>query len=101
MKNIYRAAAVLAIMGSSALSTAARADMSDARALQDAKITLQQAIAAAEKHQGGQSIDASIDDDSFSGPSFEVSIFKEGRLYDVQVDGKSGEVTGVREDHDD
>lgn len=77
------------------------ADHSDIRQLQDTKISLTQAIAAAEKERGGRALDASIDDDSFR-PNYEVSIVdKNNRLWDVQVDGVSGEVTGAREDLDD
>lgn len=76
------------------------ADRSDIRALQETKITLTQAIDAAEKNQGGQAIEASLDDDSFK-PAYEVSIAKDGRIFDVEVDGVSGEVLGAREDIDD
>jgi uncharacterized membrane protein YkoI len=82
-------------------ATAALADLKDAKSLEEAKITLQEAITAVENEHGGQAMEAGIDDDSFSGPVFEVSLFKDGRLYDAQVDGKTGKVTGIREDRDD
>lgn len=80
--------------------TAAYADHDSIRAMKDAKITLIDAIQAAEKDQGGQAVEASIDDDSFR-PSYEVSVMKDGRLFDVQVDAVDGKILGSREDLDD
>lgn len=83
------------------LSTAALAnDAEELKALSEAKISLTQAIAAAEQHQGGQAYEASIDDDSFK-PEYEVNIAREGTAYKVRVDGVSGEVIGAREDRED
>ncbi len=76
------------------------ADRSDIRLLAETKISLVQAIQAAEKHQSGKAIDASLDDDSFK-PAYEVSVVKDDRIFDVQVDGVTGEVLGAREDIDD
>ena len=75
-------------------------DASEIKALTEAKISLTQAIDAAEKHQGGKALDASIDDDSFT-PTFEVSVVKDGKVYDVRIDGVKGTVLGAREDLDD
>ncbi|OFC69421.1 PepSY domain-containing protein [Alteromonas confluentis] len=80
--------------------TAAWADYSDVRAFNEAQITLSQAIAAAESEQGGKAFEAGIDDDSFT-PAYEVTVVKDNKVFDVRVDAKSGEVTGVREDYDD
>jgi uncharacterized membrane protein YkoI len=81
------------------LSTVALADDAEkVKALSETKITLTQAIAAAEKHQGGQAYEASIDDDSFK-PEYEINIVKDGKTYEVTVDGVSGEVIRSREDH--
>jgi uncharacterized membrane protein YkoI len=89
----------LGIMTASA--TAIAADKSDIRLLDETKITLSEAIAAAEKTQGGRAIEASLDDDSFS-PAYEVSLVVENdTILDVQVDAVSGKVTGAREDKDD
>ena len=75
-------------------------DKEEIEMLSQTKINLTQAIAVAEKHIGGVALSASIDDDSFT-PAYEVSITKEGKVFDVQVDGVKGEVIGSREDHDD
>lgn len=76
------------------------ADNRDIKMLAETKINLSQAIDAAQKHNGGQAIEASLEDDSFK-PAYEVSVVKDGRIFDIQVDGVSGEVLGSREDIDD
>ena len=76
------------------------ADVEDARALSDADISLVDAIVAAEGATQGKAFDAQIEDDSFS-PEFEVSVVADGKIYDVIVDGVTGEVTSTREDRDD
>jgi uncharacterized membrane protein YkoI len=81
-------------------ATAALADREDLRLYSEAKINLTKAIEAAERHQGGQAIGAKLDDDSFK-PAYEVSVVKDNRIFDVQVDAVSGEVVGSREDMDD
>ena len=99
MKKIipYTAFTVLVI---TAFATNALADAEDVKAASEAKISLVQAIQAAEKHQGGKAIDASIDDDSFT-PTYEVSVVKDAKLYDVRIDAVSGGVLNTREDKDD
>ncbi len=88
----------LGLAGASAAVIAA--DRGDLRMLEETKITLTQAVAAAEQHQGGRAIEASLDDDSFK-PTYEVSVVQDGRFFDVQVDGVTGSVIGSREDRDD
>lgn len=78
----------------------AGADNNEIQLLAETEINLSQAIAAAEKHNGGQAIEASLDDDSFK-PAYEVSLVKDGRVFDVQVDGMTGEILSAREDIDD
>jgi uncharacterized membrane protein YkoI len=95
--TILAAALVTGLVGSAAFA----ADKSDIKLLSETKINLVQAIQAAEKHHAGsQALDAGIDDDSFK-PTYEVTVTKDGRLYDVQVDGVSGAILGSREDLDD
>ncbi|MEY6433506.1 PepSY domain-containing protein [Thioalkalicoccus limnaeus] len=76
------------------------ADRDAIRMLSEAKISLIDAIRSAETHQGGQAIEAGLDDDSFR-PAYEVTVVKDGRVFDVQVDAVNGAVFGVREDLDD
>lgn len=97
-KMILAASLVTGLLGTSAVMAA---DKSDIKLLADTKINLVQAIQAAEKHHAGaQALEAGIDDDSFK-PAYEVTVTKDGRIYDVQVDGVTGDVIGSREDLDD
>jgi len=89
-----------AVVFGGAATGLAYADRDDARRIQEASITLVEAIQAAEAHQGGKAFDAQIEDDSFS-PEFEVTILADGRIFDVRVDAKTGDVIGSREDLDD
>lgn len=97
MKKILTASAIILPL----MAGVAYADQDSVRAMKDAKITLVDAIHAAEKDQSGKAFDASIDDDSFR-PSYEVSIVKaDGKIFDVQVDAVDGKILGAREDLDD
>lgn len=102
MNLLTKPLAVAALLGATALvpATAHAGDQGDVKMLSEAKISLVQAIEIAEKSQGGKAIDAGIDDDSFT-PTFEVSVAKDGKVYDVRVDGVKGTVTDTREDADD
>jgi uncharacterized membrane protein YkoI len=75
-------------------------DADEVRALSETKISLTQAIAAAERHQGGQAYEAKVDDDSFK-PEYEIDVAKDGKVYEVRVDGVSGEVIEAREEQND
>ena len=83
-----------------AASAVAFADRDDALRLAETQITLIQAIEIAEAHQGGRAFEATLDDDSFT-PEYEVDVAVDDRIYEITVDGVSGEVRRVREDHDD
>ncbi len=74
-------------------------DMAEVKMLNEAKITLQEAISIAEKHIGGKALSGSIEDDSFS-PEFEVTVAKDNKVFDVKVNGVTKEVMGSREDVD-
>jgi uncharacterized membrane protein YkoI len=89
------AAAVAGVTGAAA--TAARADQEELDLFLQAKVVLTQAIATAEQHLGGRAIGAKLDDDSFK-PAYEVTVVKDNRVYDVQVDAVTNAVLGSRED---
>ena len=82
------------------LSGAAIADRGDIRALADTKISLIEAIEIAQAHQGGIAYEATLDDDSFS-PEYEVDVVANDAIYEVTVDGVTGEVRKVKKDRDD
>ena len=95
---LLAATAVAGVTGAAA--TAARADQEELDLFLQAKVMLTQAIATAEQHLGGRAIGAKLDDDSFK-PAYEVTVIKDNRVYDVQVDAVTNAVLGSREDPDD
>ena len=102
MNDTYRTllGAAVAAGLTGAIAAAARADQDELRLAAEAKVVLTQAIATAEQHLGGRAIGAKLDDDSFK-PAYEVTVVKDGRVYDVQVDAVTNAVLGSREDTDD
>ncbi|WP_394752753.1 PepSY domain-containing protein [Crenothrix sp.] len=62
-----------------------------------AKISLTDAIKAAEQKTGGKAVEADIDDES-SSVQFEIGILKDSKLHEVMVDGKTGDVVKVSQD---
>ena len=95
---LLAATAVAGVTGEAA--TAARADQEELDLFLQAKVMLTQAIATAEQHLGGRAIGAKLDDDSFK-PAYEVTVVKDDRVFDVQVDAVTNAVLGSREDMDD
>jgi uncharacterized membrane protein YkoI len=57
----------------------------------DAKITMAQAIAAAENQVGGKAVETGIEDENGT-VAFEVEVLKDGQRHTVLVDPQSGEV---------
>ena len=96
----YKLGFIVALLAGGVSVAAVAADKGDIRLLEQTSISLTQAIAAAENHQGGRASEASLDDDSFK-PAYEVSVVVGERVFDVAVDGVSGAVIGAREDIDD
>jgi uncharacterized membrane protein YkoI len=59
-----------------------------------AKITLTEAIKAAEQKTGGKAMEAEVDDESDT-VQFEVEALKDGKIHKVIVDGLTGKVLKV------
>jgi uncharacterized membrane protein YkoI len=59
-----------------------------------AKITLTEAIKAAEQKTGGKAMEAEVDDES-NAVQFEVEVLKDGKIHEVIVDGLTGKVLKV------
>jgi uncharacterized membrane protein YkoI len=59
-----------------------------------AKISLTEAIKAAEQKTGGKAFEAELDDESDT-VQFEIEVLKDGKIHDVLVDGKTGKVLKV------
>ena len=100
MKLAAKSALAALFIGSTATAGLAMADIEDARALSEASISLTDAIEAAEAHTSGQAYEAQVEDDSFSS-EFEVKVVAENKVWEVRVNGETGEVISAREDHDD
>jgi uncharacterized membrane protein YkoI len=56
-----------------------------------AKISLTEAIKAAEQKTGGKAMEAELDDES-NKVQFEIEILKDGKIHKVMVDGEKGHV---------
>jgi len=87
------------IMVSTAVNVAQASDSKekDAKELQlfsQAKISLSEAIKAAEQKVGGKAMEAEIDDEA-SSVQFEIEVVKEGKVHNVLVDGNTGKVLKV------
>lgn len=80
--------------------TSATAEENDALAIKTAKISLTQAIAAAEQHAKGQAVKAELEQ-SKGKPVFEVEVVSGGKVFDVKVDANTGTVVSSTEDLDD
>ena len=59
-----------------------------------AKITLTEAIKAAEQKTGGKAMEAEVDDQSNT-VQFEIEILKDGKIHEVMIDGITGKVLKV------
>lgn len=96
--NIAFVVLVAALLVTAPLAAFAN-DKEEIAMLDKSTISLTEAIALAEEHIGGRAFAAEVDDDSFA-PRFEVTVTKDGKVFDVHVDGEKGEVLGSREDLD-
>lgn len=90
-------AAGLTIGSGIAISQATEAKDDDAKEIQlfsQAKISLIDAIRAAEQKTGGKAMEAEVDDEAKT-IQFEIEVVKEGAIHKVIVDGKTGLVLQV------
>ena len=97
---------LLAIIAALGLGTAAGSalayDKSDIRAMEQAKIKLEQAIERAQQqHSGSRALSAEIDMRR-DRAEYEVEVMTtDKRIYDIRIDAVNGNVLENREDHDD
>ena len=88
-------AAVLATGGVAAY--AANAVQNDATAITQAKISLTQAITAAEQHAGGKASKAEFEKTKM-GWAYDVEVVNGAKVFDVKVDADKGTVISSAED---
>jgi uncharacterized membrane protein YkoI len=97
--KILTATLAMVIMAGTAVNMAQAGESKEkeAKELQlfsQAKITLTDAIKAAEHKTGGKAMEAEVDDES-STIQFEVEVLKDGKVHEVMVDGITGKVLKV------
>ena len=76
---------------------AAESAENDALAITGAKISLTQAVAAAEQHVGGQASKAKYEHEKGQ-TMFDVEVVKDKRVMDVKIDPMTGQVIASTED---
>lgn len=69
-------------------------EVNELQLFSQAKISLQDAIKAAEQKTGGKAMEAELNDES-AAVQFEVEIVKDAKVHEVIVDGKTGKVLKV------
>lgn len=79
------------------VSLSSYADKNDWRGIENAEISLVDAIDIAEKHLKGKAYEANFEEDSFT-PEYEVDVTVDNKGYELTIDGITGEVKRVRED---
>jgi uncharacterized membrane protein YkoI len=77
-----------------------REDQAEIAAVQNAKVSLIDAIRAAEQRVSGKAIGAGLDDNDGK-LRYEVRVLKEDSVYKVMVDAQSGEVAADQARRDD
>lgn len=76
----------------------------EATAIQSAKTSLVQAIAAAEQHTGGKAIDSGIENQNGKVIAYDIEVVKENIVQKVLVDMGTGQVikvTAAESEHED
>lgn len=86
----------LVVAGTTATAFAAGAE-NDALAAANARVSLTQAITAAEQHAAGKATKAEFEYGQ-QGPIYEVEVVSGSKVFDVRVDADKGAVISSRED---
>ncbi len=98
------AAAVLAVTaGAYAATNATGGAENDAMAINNAKVSMTQAVAAAEQHTSGKAVKAEYENTK-AGWAWDVEVVNGAKVFDVRVDAANGTVLSSNEDkrdHDD
>ena len=97
-QRLCQAVAIVALSATAAGGAlAAESADNDALGIADAKISLIQAVTAAEQHVGGKASSAEYEQQQ-DHSVFEVEVVNGQRVMDVQVDPSSGKVLAATED---
>lgn len=98
MNSISKLAVVatsLAALGGVAF--AAQSAGNDALSIDKAKISIGQAISAAEQQHGGRASKAEFEN-TRSGPAYEIEVVSGAKVFDVKVDAEKGTILSSAED---
>lgn len=89
------------VLSASVLCAGQALAVNDAQGIDQAQVSLSQAIAAAEELAGGQAAQAEFENSQKHGPVYEVEVVNGPRVHDVLIDAKSGRVISSVEDMED
>jgi len=100
--NLHQTAAIttLVLAGLGGGAFAASAEQNDALGINDAGISLTQAIDAAEQHVGGKASEAEYEHED-GRAVFEVEVVKGNEVMDVEIDPANGNVLAAAKDRPD
>lgn len=92
----------IAVLTAVAIGTAYAANSmeNDTRTVQQAKISLTQAIEIAEQHVGGKAIRAGLEDENGT-PVYGIEVGSDLQTTDVKVDVSDGKILSAQADHED
>lgn len=96
-KKAVIVAAVVATAGTGTLAYAARYLENDALAITNARISLAQAVAAAEQHINGKATRAEFEH-TLQGGLYDVEVVSGSKVFDITVDADKGTVLSSVED---
>ncbi|MCI2810948.1 PepSY domain-containing protein [Eoetvoesiella caeni] len=96
-KSVLAAAILASASAVGYAATSATSLENDALAISKAKISLTQAITAAEQHVNGKAVHAEYEDTK-SGWAYDVEVASGTKVYDVKVDADKGTVISSTQD---
>lgn len=93
MKHLSKLAIIITLssIGIATGLTTVYANENDALAINNAKIDIQHAIAAAESSTGGKTIRAEFENEHDKAV-YDIEVVKENKVLDIRVDGETGQV---------
>lgn len=97
LRKIIAGLSLLAVLGFAAQAMAAN----DAVGMDQAKMSLSQAISAAEEHVGGKASRAEFEHNKKNGVVYEVEVVNGTKVHDVKIDAQNGSVISSVEDTED
>lgn len=103
-KALYAMLATALVAAGGAAAFAAQTPENDALSVNQAAVTLTQAIAAAEQQAGGRASKAEYEHSKQHGWVYDVEVVSGAKVFDVKVDAQKGNVlasTLDSDDHDD